>query len=237
MKAIRAVADSIANRTNSTPLKLALCAFAVAAGGFAPAVAQLLQGGVEEKATIEPNGYPSYPSPQMVQPQTPTYAPPPKRHALTGKTSQSAMQGGVSGQGSAPLQGGVSKVLPPDFLGVWNVRGQRQKVVAAPQFQAGAENAFSMGTQDSWTISGSPGNYSFGSSTGVQTSIIVDKVQGGIAYIRYQHQIKNTMAREAIVLSLMPGGAQFNGLERIAIMKPGEPQPRAQVTYQLFGNR
>jgi hypothetical protein len=69
----------------------------------------------------------------------------------------------------------------------------------------------------------------------MSTPIFVDKVQGGTAFIRYQHPIKNTMAQEAIVLSLDQNGAVFNGLERISINKEG--QTRAKVTYQLNGSR
>ncbi len=36
-------------------------------------------------------------------------------------------------------------------------------------------------------------------------------------------------------MSLVPGGAQFNGLERVSISKQG--QVRAKVTYQLVGRR
>ncbi|MGH9554162.1 MAG: hypothetical protein ACRD3W_32590, partial [Terriglobales bacterium] len=62
-------------------------------------------------------------------------------------------------------------------------------------------------------------------------------VEGGTAFIRYQHPISKTMAQEAIVMSLVPGGIQFNGLERISIVKEGMAQPRAKVTYQLMGSR
>ncbi len=45
------------------------------------------------------------------------------------------------------------------------------------------------------------------------------------------------MAQEAVVLELQNGGMSFQGLERISIVKEGEPQPRAKVTYQLYGQR
>ena len=138
------------------------------------------------------------------------------------------------------LNAGVqtSVTLPPAFLGVWNVQGQRQKVEAMPEFQEGAERAFSMSNSQIWTINGNPETgYSLGSNTGVETPLIVDKVQGTTAFIRYQHPVGNTMAQEAVVMSLVQGGAQFNGLERISIVKQGLPTPRAKVTYQLVGHR
>jgi len=140
----------------------------------------------------------------------------------------------------APLTGGVqtSVSLPPAFLGVWNVQGQRQKVEAMPEFQEGAERAFAMSNSQIWTINGNPETgYSLGSNTGVETPLIVDKVQGTTAFIRYQHPVGNTIAQEAVVMSLVQGGAQFNGLERISIVKQGLPTPRAKVTYQLVGHR
>ncbi|HMP51824.1 MAG TPA: hypothetical protein PKD05_09740, partial [Candidatus Melainabacteria bacterium] len=66
--------------------------------------------------------------------------------------------------------------------------------------------------------------------------LFVNKVQGNTAFIRYGHPIKNTMAQEAIVMELSPDGKRFKGLERITIVKQGEP-PRAKVTYQLVGQR
>ena len=94
-----------------------------------------------------------------------------------------------------------------------------------------------MNTNNTWEISGDPNSgYMMGSNTGVKTPIIVDKVQGNTAFIRYQHPVGKTMAQEAIVMSLLPGGMQFNGLERITIVKENEP-PRCRVTYQLVGQR
>jgi len=168
----------------------------------------------------------------MVVPQTPvrqTTRPP--QH-LNGGANTS---GGQTQQ--APLQAHVQVTLPPQFLGVWNVQGTRTKVEAQPEFQQGAEQAFSTSNQQIWTIQGGQGGYTLGSNTGIQTPVYVDKVQGTTAFIRYQHPIKNTMAQEAIVMSLTAGGAQFNGLERISIVKEGVPEPRAKVTYQLVGSR
>lgn len=184
--------------------------------------------GVEEKGYIQDplNGSASYPAPHMIQ-QTPAagaYRPP--------------ITGGV--QQRPPIQAGVQQrvVLPPNFLGVWNVSGQRNKVEAAnPEFQQQAEGAFQNATSNIWEISGNPNSgYQMGSNSGVKTPLVVDKVQGNTAFIRYQHPVGKTTAQEAIVMELGPGGAQFNGLERITIVKPNEP-PRCRVTYQLVGHR
>jgi hypothetical protein len=147
------------------------------------------------------------------------------------------LEGGTSGYGRQPLQGNVAVSLPAGFLGAWNVQGRRSKVEAQPQFQAGAERSFNMSNQQIWQITGNPGNYALNSNTGISTPIYVDKVSGSTAFIRYQHQVGNTMAQEAIVMALQPGSAQFNGLERISIVKQGLPEPRAKVTYQLIGTR
>lgn len=189
--------------------------------------------GVQEKGYLQDNSspmqgyadYPAYPKMAPQQPRMGTSAP---------------LQGGAAATAPRPpIQAGVQKVaLPPAFLGVWNVQGQRSKVEAQPEFQAGAERAFQTGTQNTWQISGDPNSgYTMGSNTGVKTALIVDKVQGSTAFIRYQHQVGNTMAQEAIVMNLLPGGAQFNGLERISIVKDPSQPPRARVTYQLTGFR
>jgi hypothetical protein len=129
-------------------------------------------------------------------------------------------------------------VLPPPFLGVWNVRGQRTKIDALPAFQQSAQNAFSPVTSNVWEITGDPSNgYSLGSNTGVKTQLIVDKVQGSQAYIRYAHPIGNTTAQEAIVMQLGPQGLSFTGLERVSIVKTPQEPPRAKVTYQLNGTK
>lgn len=118
------------------------------------------------------------------------------------------------------------------------MQGERTKVEALPEFQAGAEQAFQMRTSNVWNIGGNPSaGYSMSNDAGVNTALVVDKVEGNTAFIRYQHPVGNTMAQEAIVMSLVPGGAQFNGLERVSIVKQGMPQPRAKVTYRLVGRR
>jgi hypothetical protein len=138
------------------------------------------------------------------------------------------------------LSGGVRTqvVLPPPFLGSWNVQGQRMKIDALPEFQQSAQTAFAPATNNVWQITGDPNNgYSLGSNTGVKTQLIVDKVQGSQAFIRYAHQIGNTMAQEAIVMQLAPGGQSFTGLEKVSIVKGPQQPPRAKVTYQLSGSR
>jgi hypothetical protein len=199
------------------------------------ATAEPYKLGVEEKNYIEGNGYPSYPAPQMVpNPQQPMRA----------GVNNNSLQGGASNfappaRTRPPLTATVQRVvLPPAFLGAWLVQGERTKVEAMPEFQQGAEKAFALNNSQVWNISGSPsGGYSLGSNTGVETALIVDKVQGTTAFIRYRHPVGNTMAQEAIVMKLLPGGAQFQGLERISIVKQDLPQPRAKVTYQLMGQR
>jgi hypothetical protein len=207
------------------------------------AESQTLKGGVRDQEYVPGSGSgSSYPAPQMV-PQTPTYqARPPAQHLNGGANTSghAPLNGGANTSGHAPpiLQGGVTQIaLPPEFLGVWNVQGRRTKVEAQPEFQQGAEQAFSTSNQQIWTIQGGQGAYTLNSNTGIQTPFNVYKVQGSTAYIRYQHPVKNTMAQEAVVMSLVEGGAQFNGLERISIVKEGVSQPRAKVTYELVGTR
>ncbi|MCC6978148.1 MAG: hypothetical protein IT343_07490 [Candidatus Melainabacteria bacterium] len=127
-------------------------------------------------------------------------------------------------------------VLPASFLGSWRVSGTRVKVEAKPEFQQGAEAAFQVNTMNTWNIGGDPNSgYSMSNDQGVSTQLVVDKVEGNTAFIRYQHPINNTVAGEAIVMSLVPGGVRFNGLERVSISKQGDV--RAKVTYQLVGQR
>lgn len=136
-----------------------------------------------------------------------------------------------------PMQGAVQGVLPPQFLGVWQVLGSRSGVEAQPQYQQGIDNIFSSTTANMWKIQGNPQQgYMLSTDTGVSTALMVE-TQGNTAILRYQHPIKNTMAQEALVMQLLPGGAQFDGLERISIVKQGEPAPRAKVTYKLIGRR
>lgn len=196
--------------------------------------------GVEQRATIHndppPGPPPSYPS-------YPVFTPPPEPKTDTvPKHPKKKIEGGVheAPPVQPPLQATIAQpgVLPGEFLGVWRVMGTRSSVEALPQYQAGINNIFSGSTANTWTISGNPQQgYSLSADTGASTQLAVDKVQGTTAFLRYQHKINNTVAQEAVVMQLGPGGATFQGLERISIVKPGEPQPRCKVTYQLNGQR
>ena len=193
-------------------------------------LADPLKGGIQEQG-YNMQYQQGYPSPSMVG-------------TMNGIASSNAMMGRTDVlpqvQSRPPLMGTTSQsvALPAVFMGAWNVEGQRIKVVAMPEFQEGAERAFAGNTSNVWQISGNPqSGYAMSSNTGIQTSLVVDKVENNTAYMRYQHPVGNTTAQEAIVMTLTAGGAQFNGLERVSIVKQGLPQPRAQVTYQLIGHR
>jgi hypothetical protein len=213
--------------------KLLSLAVAMCGCGIAQIAAhgQTLQGGVNQREYSQPNqmqGGTSYPAPQLLQ-QAPVQG-----NAFSNAPLQS------SAQERAPIQLGASRsvTLPANFMGAWLVKGQRTKVEAQPEFQAGAEQAFAVNTSNVWNISGNPqAGYTLGSDSGIQTQLWVDKVQGSTAFIRYQHPIKNTMAQEAVVMNLQDGGARFEGLERISIIKEGQKPPRAKVQYNLFGQR
>jgi hypothetical protein len=185
------------------------------------------------------SGGASYPAPQMMSVPAKTAIKKPKK-ALSGQATQNGqMNSSINGNvAQESFNAGVTAIsLPPPFLGVWQVHGQRTGVEALPEFQAAAQQAFTISNDQTWNISGNQGNYTLGSNTGITTPLYVDKVQGNTAFVRYQHPVGNTMAQEAIVMSLRSGGAQFDGLERISIVKQGLPQPRAKVTYQLMGTR
>ncbi|MBY0357062.1 MAG: hypothetical protein K2W82_03600 [Candidatus Obscuribacterales bacterium] len=201
--------------------------------------------GVEEKDYMQQQQVPAYPS----YPSYPTYAPPKKTPMMQGQARAAAppppvkkppMQASLQQNQAPRMQAGVAApgVLPGEFLGVWQVLGSRQNIEAQPQFQQGIEGIFAGSTSNIWQIQGNAQQgYVMVSDTGVSTQLVVDKVQGNTAFLRYQHQIKNTVAQEAIVMQLGPGGASFSGLQRTSIVKQGEPQPRAKVTYQLAGRR
>lgn len=208
-----------------------------------------LKGGVSETGTIQapPSDYGSYgyPAPQMVQPAQP----------LQGQVDQQQrppqrklkLQGQARDQGPPPqqrppiqLQAQQTAVLPPQFLGNWLVLGQRTKVVGSTaQYEMGAAKSFATQTRDIWQIQGNPQmGYQMGNNTtGVGTQLVVEKADGQTAFMRYEHGVDNTVVREAIVMQLMNGGTQFTGLIRMSVIKPGIPQPRATVTYQLQGQR
>lgn len=181
--------------------------------------------GIEQKGYVQDpyQGEASYPEPQAV-------AVPQPLQGNVDKRPPKALKAGAMTQKSIPL--------PPGFMGSWLVQGQRTKVEAKnPEFQQQASGAFAMQTQNEWVISGNPGSgYSFTNDMGVKSPIFIQDVKGDTAFIRYQHPMKNTMAQEAVVMTLQNGGAQFNGLERISIVKQGEGV-RCKVTYQLIGRR
>lgn len=209
--------------------------------GSAFAQQKTFELGAEQREMIQPPPsapgypeYPAYPAPQMV-PQQPRQAPPQQRKPIQGSATENARP-----QQPMRLQTQVEKpgVLPPAFLGAWQVMGLRSGVEAQPAYQAGIGNIFTGQNTQIWNIQGNPGSgYVLSSDTGAQTQLYIDKVAGNTAFIRYQHPIRNTMAQEAIVMQLSADGRAFQGLERISIVKQGEPQPRAKVTYQLNGRR
>jgi hypothetical protein len=205
-----------------------------------------IKGGIQENTTLTPtNQYvPAYGAPKMVgTPMVPKHAPPPPK---TPKPPQKPLKGAAIKEVprptpkppapapvTAPLKEGV---LPAQFLGRWQVMGSRSKVEAQPQFQQGIDGIFSATTTNVWNIQGSPEQgYILSTDSGVSTGLMVQS-NGEQAILRYQHPIKNTVAQEALVMQLNPGGVQFDGLERITILKQGEP-PRAKVTYKLIGHR
>ncbi len=194
--------------------------------------------GAEQKQFNEGGSYPAYP--QYPTPQAMPAPRPMNAGVREDVRPRPPMNAGVQ-QDDTPRRPPIKLqaqrvVLPASFLGAWNVQGQRTKVEALPEFQAGAEAVFAPNTSNVWNIGGDPNSgYSMSNDQGVSTQLVVDKVEGNTAFIRYQHPIKNTVAGEAIVMSLVPGGAQFNGLERVSITKQG--QVRAKVTYQLVGRR
>lgn len=201
------------------------------------------QLGIEQKDYISPQvpAVPAYGKPMMVG-GTPNYA--------TAPATRPPMNGGVQQNRPAVLNAGIQQnpprqmqpqqpqmgILPPQFLGRWQVMGSRSKVEALPQFQAGMDSIFAMNTQNIWMIQGNPQQgYNLSTDQGVATSLLV-QTTGDTAILKYQHPIKNTVAQEAVVMQLLPGGATFNGLERISIVKQGEGV-RAKVEYNLVGHR
>ncbi len=206
----------------------------VNAGLASQVLAAQFKLGAEASSFIEtapplPN---NYAAPQMVQPSNP----------MQGQAA--SYDNPATGDYKAmpdrqrPLQGNASVALPPAFLGTWLVQGQRSSIDAQPQFQQGIVGLFPGTTQSTWNITGSPqAGYQMASDTGATTALNIYKVSKNQAFIRYQHPVYKTMAQEAIVMELQGGGATFQGLERIAIIKDGQQPPRAKVTYQLMGQR
>jgi hypothetical protein len=206
----------------------------VSVGLALEAAAAQFKLGVDANNFIEnPPPIPSnnYPAPVMVPPMqgAATYDnPPPRQHTLQGNSGQSRLQGGTT-----------SVALPPAFMGSWLVQGHLSGVDAAtPQFQQDVSRAFNPNTQNTWNIAGSPQQgYQMSNDIGVSTTLTIYKVSKNQAFIRYQHPMGKVMAQEAIVMQLQNGGATFEGLERISIIKDGQQPPRAKVTYQLNGQR
>lgn len=206
--------------------------------------------GVEQNTQLDPAaGFQGYPQPKMI-PQTPVMAPPKHVKPIKAKIEHNVepprqqpmrpIQAAI--QTAAPIQGNIQQqapppgVLPQQFLGRWQVMGSRANVQARPEYQGGIENIFTATNSQTWNIVGGGGGYSMSSDTGVN-QVQVGNCTASIAYIRYAHPIKNTVAQEAIVLQLSPDGRSFQGKQRISIVKQGEGAPRAQVTYNLMGYR
>ena len=195
--------------------------------------------------------YPAYPAYGAKYGQVTPPPPPPPPKKLNGNLNAQRAVQPPPPPPRPPIQGNINRTpppmiqpqapqngyLPPQFLGVWQVLGSRSGVEAQQQYQQGIDSIFSATTANTWKIQGNPQQgYMLSTDTGVSTALTV-QTQGNTAILRYQHPIKNTMAQEALVMQLQPGGAQFDGLERISIVKQGEPQPRAKVTYKLIGRR
>lgn len=231
---------------------LVAAGLSVGSAGAQDQQAQPFQLGVTQSDYVAPaaSSVPKYSSyPQFV---APVQQKPPQQKPLNAGVAKAApppvqrpLNAGVARTQppAQPLQAGISAppgVLPAEFLGQWQVMGSKSGLEALPQFreEINRRNIFQATTANTWTIQGNPQQgYTITSDSGVSTQLFVDKVQNGTAFIRYQHQINNTFAQEAIVMQLNQGGRQFTGLERISIVKPGEPAPRCKVTYQLMGTR
>lgn len=230
----------------------ALLLLAAAIGQSAVLAQEPFKLGVETNQQLNPEGGfgSSYPVPHMV-PQTATVAPtkPKKEKKLKATVEHNAepvaqprrpIQAAI--QTAAPIQAGIQQnapppgVLPQQFLGRWQVMGSRSNVQARPEYQSGIENIFTATNSQTWNIVGGGGGYSMSSDSGV-SAVQVGNCTASIAYIRYAHPIKNTVAQEAIVLQLSADGRSFQGKQRISIVKQGEGAPRAQVTYNLMGYR
>ncbi|MDX2107385.1 MAG: hypothetical protein SFY67_13375 [Candidatus Melainabacteria bacterium] len=252
----------MAERKRNLVENLTLAGIAVAVGSwvsvtFAPNIeAKQFELNAEQKNyTPGDNGVPEYAPYPTFTPQKPAKKqPPPKKQAqLKIKVEQTQQQ-------MPPMQRqmpqarpmpvlrqapafnlGVTKSvpLPPSFLGKWAVQGNKTDFQAIQAKYQAANEAFAPQTQNTWIIMGNPQQgYAFSNDLGVKSPLIVDKVEGSRAFIKYQHQMKNTIAQEAIVLEVSPDGSQFNGMQRITIVKPGQGPdtgPRAKVTYQLNG--
>lgn len=200
-----------------------------------------------QQAQVPSYGVPTYATPTMVPQPKPKKlkatvehkeAPPRPQQPLQSQRPMPAMQPMM------PVQQPQDNFLPPQFLGRWSVAGMQSGVEVMDWFQqktgATPEKVranFSPNNQQTWTIQGSPQQgYVMQSDTGATTPLMVQTQSANIAIIKYQHQVYNSVANEAIVMQLGPDGVQFDGLESITIQKPGE-QPRFKVKYKLVGRR
>lgn len=209
-----------------------------------------LKGGVKDGAYIsapqvQPYGVPKYATPQYVAPpkvqkvgiQTSVVKPPPKPKPVP-KPVQKPMPMPMPVTRQPVRMAPKEDALPPQFLGRWSVSGQRSSMDGQPQYQSALGGIFAATTQNTWNVTGSPEEgYLLTTDSGVSTPISVHMENSQTAVLQYKHPIKNTLALEAVVLQLGAGGNSFSGLERISIVKPGEPAPRAKVTYQLSGRK
>ena len=190
-----------------------------------------IQGVIEhrEPIAVPPEPIPDYPKPVFVPVNKD--AGPAIKGADPRKDKTKTIKGKVTSQ-----QARVKGYLPPQFLGIWQVSGSRSAIEAQPQFQSAVSSIFAATTSNTWRIRGNQSQgYVLSTDTGVQNRLTVEATRD-TAILRYQHPINQTIAQEALVMKLLPGGAQFDGMESISIVKPNEP-PRAKVTYKLIGRR
>lgn len=197
--------------------------------------------GVQDSQTIQgPNGTYDYPAPVPVHMQPPPVQLHVNQNTVPMQPQQPRMAPQPPPRPPMQLRTQTSIALPQGYLGVWHVSGRLKGIDAQPEFQNDAQRAFGQMTDNTWQISGSPGSgYTMGNGA-ISTQFYVDRIgPDGTAFVRYAHPMGRngaTTAQESIVMSLAPGGAQFSGLERIAIVKQGGP-PRCKVTYELMGQR
>ena len=205
----------------------------------------LLKGGVKDGAYISAPAVQPYGVPQYAKPQ---YVGPPKIQKAAIQASVTKPKPPVPKPTVKPIVKPVVKppikmapkedVLPPQFLGRWSVSGQRSSMEGQPQYQSALGGIFAATTSNTWNVTGDPEQgYLLTTDSGVSTPLSVHMENSQTAVLQYKHPINKTLALEAVVLQLNPGGTSFSGLERISIVKPGEPAPRAKVTYKLFGRK
>lgn len=233
------------NKKLTQYIALALLSAPLAIYSPQPASAEPFQLGVEQRGqgqTYAPASSGGYYTPQAIQPiaQPMQQRPPIQGNANSGRIQGGAQQNRPPAQ-RPPMQATVQAgTLPPAFMGSWLVQGQRTKVQGkTPEFQQNAEQNIQVSTRNIWNISGNPQQgYKMSNDQGVQTPLQIRQVQGAKAIISYQHPVFNVMAQEMIIMELQNGGANFAGVERMTISKPGEQgPPRCTVTYSLSGQR